>query len=197
MKLYKNTGSNGLKENSCQESLQNLALAERLRAEAEEVSAERKGYSAILIDEAKKFADALEKEDFQEIFRLERTDQQYDATVRTPENGKPKEYMGLLSFLAQRFEEFSNPENVRKHFKTTMEKLNTPSSIRDTAFTTPINSMCGYINSMMSSLLPPAANSLLAIRVRCLSAAKEEHQAHIDLGLGIAKGKEQSKDLGR
>ena len=70
MKLYKNTGSNGLKENSCQESLQNLALAERLRAEAEEVSAERKGYSAILIDEAKKFADALEKEDFQEIFRL-------------------------------------------------------------------------------------------------------------------------------
>ncbi len=47
MKLYKNMGRRGLKENDRKKSLANLAIAERLRKTAELVSPQRKGYSAI------------------------------------------------------------------------------------------------------------------------------------------------------
>jgi len=190
-------GRSGLKENDRKKSLANLALAERFRETAEEISEERKGISALFTIETKKLADALERKDFSKIFELERTFQEHDANFRTPDNKKPKEYVELLHFLAERFEEFSHPENVKENFKTTLERLKKPSGIKDKAFETPVNSICGYISSMMSNYLPSAVNKFLSLRTSCLSVAKDEHQAHIDFALGIDRGKEQIKDLGR
>lgn len=174
-----------MKKGERKKLLASLALGERFCKASERICPERKGYSSILSDFAKKFSDALEKKDFARIFNLESIVQEHDANFRTPEQSKPREIVGVLPFLAKRFHEFSNPENVRKHFLPTISKLNNASGIKDNAFSTPINSMCGYINSMKSSYCPPAVNGLLSIRVKCLSAAKEEHQKNINIALGF------------
>lgn len=177
---------NGLSDKEKKDISKSLAISERLHAQAERISPQRRAYSEIISILTKKFDTAVKSNNFDKVFELEKIAQEHDSAFHVADKEKTLQVFGAMDMLQKQFLECSDPERVKEWFMPSIVRLKMQGTrMKDRAFDATENSVCGFINSFKSARCVPAENAYYAIRTECIKAVQKEHQRNIDRGLGF------------
>lgn len=168
--------------------LHRLASSERLHAEAEKISEERKGYSQIIKNMASDFGKALKERDYEKLLALEKIAQKHDIEYHAADKVRSFHFTLALEDIKKHFVEGLDADRVRQRFLPLVEEFKMKAeNVKDKTFDTNINSLCGFINSFKSARCVPAENLYYSKRIESLRAIQKEHQHNIDHALGVTR----------
>lgn len=152
-------------------------------------------YYESLIEATNIFKTALEEQNIEQLFELEKVAQEFDYQ-RTLDAEKRRNSLTALETIRNNWINCQNPNFVRRHFSNAHSGIGMATKpVKDTAMDTNIQSQCKKLSVLGSGLAAPAEKLFYKVRQDCLKFIGKQHNLMINQHLGLIKS--QSQDLSR
>lgn len=150
-------------------------------------------YYKNLVDATNIFSKALQEQDIEQLFELEKTAQEFDYQ-RTLDAEKRRNSLTALETIKNNWINCQNPNFVRRHFSKAHSGIGMATKpVKDTAMDTNIQSQCKKLAVLGSGLAAPAEKNFYKIRQECLKFIAKQHNLMINQHLGLSKSQGLSR----